>query len=318
MTALPLPRVSVGLPVYNGEKYLGQAIECVLRQTYRDLELVICDNASTDRTQEICQSYAATDPRVRYTRNATNIGLAPNHNRVAELARGEFFLWAAHDDYLAPNYLEHCLTVLDESPNVVLCYALSQDVDENGRHLSVDNPHRERAVSVERLATAAPEPNARFRDLIRLDHHCEAMLGLMRASVLKGTGLHGNYADADRVLLAELGLRGQFHLLKDRLIYHREHSGRSVHIHGNRYDRTVWMDPSNAGKLLLPYFHELLCFRGAVNHAPISSGQAARCYAHLFVWVGRYRRQLLGDLQYALRQRAKRILRGFGLLRAQI
>jgi hypothetical protein len=218
---------------------------------------------------------------------------------------------------MGDQYIEQCVAALDHSPDAVLCYALSQDVDENGNLLSVDNPHRERSIATDKLATASPELHLRFRDLIRLDHHCEPMLGLMRIAILKATRMHGNYADADRVLLAELGLRGRFYLLPDRLIYHREHPGRSVHMHGNRYDRTVWMDPSNAAKLVLPYFQELRCFRTAVNQARLSFAQRAKCYVHLLIWSFRYRRQLWGDLMYAARQTAKRILRGFGRLRTQ-
>ena len=86
-------RVSIGLPVYNGEKYLEQALISILSQTYTDFELIISDNASTDRTQAICREYAAKDPRIRYYCNEENLGAAPNHNRVFELASGEYFKW---------------------------------------------------------------------------------------------------------------------------------------------------------------------------------------------------------------------------------
>src|SRR5688572_10868700 len=98
------PRVSIGLPVYNGENYLAEAIDSILAQTFEDFELIISDNASTDRTQEICEAYAAKDGRIRYYRSEVNKGSAWNFNRVFELARGEYFKWAAHDDYIAPEY----------------------------------------------------------------------------------------------------------------------------------------------------------------------------------------------------------------------
>ena len=96
------PRVSVGIPVFNGERFLAETIESILAQTFKDFEIVISDNASTDRTEEICRSYAARDPRIRYNRNDTNRGAAWNHNRVFELARGEYFKWQSHDDFCAP------------------------------------------------------------------------------------------------------------------------------------------------------------------------------------------------------------------------
>src|SRR4051794_27811047 len=79
------PRVSIGLPVYNGEKYLAAAIESALRQTFGDLELIISDNGSTDGTREICERFAAEDPRVRYHQEVQNRGAVWNFNRVVQL-----------------------------------------------------------------------------------------------------------------------------------------------------------------------------------------------------------------------------------------
>ena len=81
------PRLSIGLPVYNGERYLAEAFDCFLAQTFQDFEIIVCDNASTDRTAEICRSFAQRDPRIRYYRNEKNLGAIPNFNRVFELSR---------------------------------------------------------------------------------------------------------------------------------------------------------------------------------------------------------------------------------------
>ena len=95
------PRLSIGLPVYNGEKYITDSIEALLGQSYTDFELIISDNASTDSTGDICRRYEKEDSRVRYFRQPQNIGLAPNHNFVVHEARGELFKWAANDDLYA-------------------------------------------------------------------------------------------------------------------------------------------------------------------------------------------------------------------------
>src|SRR3954470_23138397 len=107
------PRVTIGLPVYNGARYLAEAIESVLAQTFTDFELVISDNASTDATAAIALQYAARDPRVRYSRNRENIGSARNFGRAFELATGEFFKWMASDDLISPEFLENCVAALD-------------------------------------------------------------------------------------------------------------------------------------------------------------------------------------------------------------
>ena len=96
------PTVSIGMPVYNGVPFLNEALDSILAQTYRDFELVISDNASTDETESICRAYAASDPRIRYYRQQENLGAMPNFNRVCELSRGQYFKWAACDDVCSP------------------------------------------------------------------------------------------------------------------------------------------------------------------------------------------------------------------------
>jgi glycosyltransferase involved in cell wall biosynthesis len=122
------PRVSIGLPVYNGENYLAETLDSILAQTFTDFEVIISDNASTDRTETICRQYAAQDRRIRYLRNTSNLGAAKNYNRVFELSQGEYFKWNGHDDPLAPVFLERCVAVLDRHPGVVLCFARNRSM----------------------------------------------------------------------------------------------------------------------------------------------------------------------------------------------
>ena len=101
-----IPRVSIGLPVCNGEEYPSARIGSLLQQDFEDFEIVVSDNASTDGTAEICMKYAEKDKRLRYYRNDSNIGAGPNYRRVFELSRGEFFKWCAHDDIRKPDLFE--------------------------------------------------------------------------------------------------------------------------------------------------------------------------------------------------------------------
>ncbi len=107
------PKVSVGMPVYNGAETLPAALDSLLAQTYTDFEVLINDNASTDATEAICRAYAARDSRIRYERNSANLGAAGNFNRVFERARGAYFKWFACDDLLAPDYLAECVAALE-------------------------------------------------------------------------------------------------------------------------------------------------------------------------------------------------------------
>lgn len=100
------PKVSIGLPVYNGEKYLREALDSLLSQTFRDFELIISDNASTDATREIVLDYQQRDSRIRYIRQNTNIGAGKNFLFVLAMAKAELFMWASHDDIWAENWLE--------------------------------------------------------------------------------------------------------------------------------------------------------------------------------------------------------------------
>lgn len=112
------PRVSVGMPVYNGARYLPGAVEAFLAQTFEDFELIISDNASTDRTAEIAAGFAARDPRIRYFRQSKNIGGAANFAFVLSEARGDYFQWAAHDDLWRPFWLERAVDALDADPEI--------------------------------------------------------------------------------------------------------------------------------------------------------------------------------------------------------
>src|SRR5436190_3693526 len=127
-----IPRVSIGLAVYNGEKYLSQTLDSIVDQTFGDFELVISDNASSDGTEDICRQYAARDARIRYSQSPVNIGLTNNFNRAFRLSSGQYFRWAAADDVFAPTSLERCVDILDKHSEVVLCYPKTILIDDNG------------------------------------------------------------------------------------------------------------------------------------------------------------------------------------------
>src|SRR5262245_44937991 len=138
MTRRP-PRISIGLPVYNGEKFLKESVNSLLAQTFDDFELILSDNASTDETPAICRSYSDADKRVRYFRNDENIGVYRNFNRVFQLGSGEYFKWAAADDICHRELLAKCLKVLESDASVVATYPKVQFVDEEGRRLDLSD-----------------------------------------------------------------------------------------------------------------------------------------------------------------------------------
>ena len=129
------PKLSIGLPVYNGERYLAETIDSLLAQSFTDYELIISDNASTDSTPAICRKYGEQDSRITYCRSETNRGAAWNFNNTVHQARGEYFKWAAHDDLYHPDFIKKCVHVLDTKYSVALCFSYTNFIDENGEDL---------------------------------------------------------------------------------------------------------------------------------------------------------------------------------------
>src|SRR5918993_3050002 len=236
-----LPRLSVGLPVYNGETYLPEALDALLGQSYPDFELIISDNASTDGTEEICRRYLALDGRIRYFRQPVNLGAAANHNFVVKQARGEYFKWASHDDLYGRALLLRCVEALDAHPEVVLSHAWQAFIDAEGNII-----HR---VDY-RLATDSPHAPDRFRDMLFLQGG-DDFYGVMRADVLRRTPLHGTYHHAEHTLVAELALHGPFYQVPKVLYYRRDHPGRASRVEDKR-KRAAKFDPKRADRLRNP------------------------------------------------------------------
>ena len=293
------PRVSIGMPVRNGENFIKEAIDSILAQTFKDFELIISDNASTDKTQEICKAYAAKDKRIRYYRNKKNLGAAYNFNRVFELSRGGYFKWAAHDDVLKPKFIEKCVKVLDSKLPVILCYPKTTIIDEKGKQ-------KKRLES--NLNLHSPRPHQRFKQCLkrfRFNLMCNPIFGLMRASNLKQTSLIRNYYASDMILFGELVLIGKFHELPDHLFFRRFHPQRSCIANPSVSERTIWFDPSKKGKLQLPTWRWFKEYLSAIRHVPLSWYERICCYFYMGNWVLWNRKDIIKDISKAIKQVTK-------------
>jgi glycosyltransferase involved in cell wall biosynthesis len=228
------PKVTVGLPVFNGENYVRQAIESILNQTYTDFELIVSDNASVDRTPEICLEYAARDPRIRYIRRPENIGGGPNQNCLVAEARGEYFIWLMHDDVYGARLLELCVGVLDSRPDVVVAYPKMIDIDSEGRELGPRN---------EDTHLMQETPNARVGKCMKHIFIVNATLGAIRTEVLRRTMMIEPWRGSDNALLIELAVLGKIFEVSERLYYRRLHPGASLVANSDPLSIARWFNP---------------------------------------------------------------------------
>jgi glycosyltransferase involved in cell wall biosynthesis len=278
------------MPVFNGETYIKEALDSILKQSYTDFELVISDNASTDYTQQICRAYAKMDSRIRYYRNERNLGAPRNFNRVFELSRGKYFKWAACDDVLAPEYLKKCVSVLEKEPTIILCHCKTGRIDELG--VLVGNyDHKMRIDST--------VPHERFGDLIRLWHNpCWPVFGVTYSSIMKMTPLHGDYLGADGNLLAELSLYGRIYEVPEYLFFRREHpqayTQRYVHTkrHVNYREQLAWW--GSESWINLTVLKNCLEFFRSVRRVPLKWSERMLCYEQIFNWFLREGWRMVG------------------------
>jgi glycosyltransferase involved in cell wall biosynthesis len=285
------PRVSIGLAVYNGERFLPKTLDSLLSQTFRDCEIIISDNCSEDATEQICRSYAASDSRIQYHRNNTNIGAPKNFNLVTTFSRGEYFKWSGADDLCAPTMIERCVEILDQRPDVVLCYPKTRFIDEN------DVPAQDYE---DRLDLQLAAPSWRLACLLSNIRMCNPVFGLIRSSVLKRTHLFGTYSNSDIVFLAELALHGPFVELPETLFFRRSFE-LSASKYQSPYERMVMFEPNSVGELSFPNWRLFIGFLSAIHRAPVGWFESLRCYARMQIWLKRWRAGLSEDLVVAFR-----------------
>jgi glycosyltransferase involved in cell wall biosynthesis len=212
------PRVSIGVPVFDGERHLRQALDSIRAQTFQEFEAIIFDNASTDGTEEICRSYVHRDPRFRYRRNAANLGAARNYNLLFQEVSTEYFKWMPYDDVMAPTFVARCVEALDRDPSAVLATSRVGLIDDDGSPADFEQRLREyagrrglRHVPVERATSlGCPDPSMRFADVVLRKVWFHEVYGVIRSAALRRTSLLGPYTGSCQVMLAELALLGPF------------------------------------------------------------------------------------------------------------
>jgi glycosyltransferase involved in cell wall biosynthesis len=282
------PAVSIGLSLYNGDRFLEGVLDSFLNQTFRNFELIISDDCSTDRSELICRRYAAQDARIRYYRNQRNMGAGWNADRVYELATGKYFKQATQDAMIQPDYLRLCVDALEEDHSLVLAHGMTRVIDEGGRF--VEN-------CVDRLRTSSPDPLLRARDLLLKGHGSCPLSGVIRLDVLHQLRPKGSHAHSDRVLLLQLGLRGRFYEVPEHLFIITGHADKAA-----AWTALAPEESAKARKLAFPEWNAAKEFTLSVARSPLSRGQRFRGYGVIARWALKYRRRFATDIMVAAGQ----------------
>ena len=228
------PLVSIGIPVYNEERYIDLTIDSLLAQDYPNLEVIISDNASTDRTSEICQARSKSDPRIRYFRSEQNEGAVNNFNTAFRWSTGKYFMWAGAHDLWAPTFISKAVTLLEAEPAVILVYPHTMLIDSEGV---------ESTTVPDEIDTRHLSPLQRYLKFIWRVCWCNMIHGVIRSDVIRQTQMFRHVWGSDILLLTELSLAGEFAQLPETLFYRRENrpdeEQTTIDDRKNRYLKTL-------------------------------------------------------------------------------
>jgi glycosyltransferase involved in cell wall biosynthesis len=268
------PVLTIGVPVFNGERYLAQALAGISAQTFPDFQVLIADNASTDGTEEIARAAAAADPRIRYLRRQQNVGLVGNWNGLFNDTEGEYFAWHSADDLAAPEFYATCMQLLREYPEAAAGCTEIELIGSDGNSLGTDP---------ERIRSDHPDRAVRFAELASFRHYCQFYYGVFRRSMLARTRLMLPFFwSSDRLLLAELALQGTLARDPRQLYYVRQHDERVTE--GGRKNFYARLASPQRGTTLR-YAREL---RHAVDLAGLEPAERHRVLRALRGWQVRH------------------------------
>jgi len=294
-----MPKLSIGIPVFNGQEFLSELLDSLLAQTFRDFEILICDNASTDSTPQICGEYERRDSRVHYIRNERNLGAIANFNRVFELSTAPLFKWAAHDDLHHEGYLDACVGLLQEYPDTVLAHTGTAFIDEKSEALAFEqetgsfiDPQTGRRYWAD-IPSIGDSPVAidRFWQVLTRARWGTHMFGVVRREVLRQTSLLPDFAGSDRALLAELALLGRFRCAHERLFLKRFHANVSYAL--NQKELKGFLSPD--GRRYSRRLRQIKAFFGAPRGKPIGVVNKSVCFMLVAAHSAKVTVQLVGQ-----------------------
>ena len=278
-----MPRITIGMPVYQADHYLEAAVRSHLAQTYGDFEIIISDNGSTDQTETVARDLAASDARVRYVRHDSNRGAIWNLNFVASQAAGEFFKWSAHDDLIAPDFLAQCVAHMEADAACVLCFSRVTRIDANGETIADSLLTESERDGEGKTLGRSSSVHRRLRDVLLGGSWGIRSNGLIRASAMRETSPLLPYFGSEKVLVAELLLRGTYHELPEKLFLQRIHAAQSSNL-ASAKELQEFCDPTRRPTPALHHLRFARAYARAIRRASMSWSQRAACHW----WLLRY------------------------------
>jgi glycosyltransferase involved in cell wall biosynthesis len=261
-------RLGIGLPVYNGERYLAQTIASLQAQTYGDFEVLILDNASTDSSPDIALETVRSDSRFRYERKPVTTGGPQNFNDVFARMDNELFAWCAADDLHHPDFYSASVRALDALPGAIGGFTAVEMIDNNNLWVRDDDPP---------MRFSDPDPGTRMTDLVGFGHACQSIFSVYRRTTLAAVEPMCVCWGSDRVMLAEIVLHGPIAIDPGRYFRNRDHDERVTHGKGRSRSYYGGAQPYKAIT-----FHYASHLRRAIRNAPLSAADresARRAYA---------------------------------------
>lgn len=251
------PKISVGIPIYHGEIYLEETLLCLLKQTYRDFEIIIADNNPGGKPEQIALEYSDKYDFIHYIRHEKNIGALNNWNSIIPEAKGDYFVYAGGHDLLSDDFLEKTVNVLDRNPEVVLAYAPTTLIDIDG--LPYDK-------KIGLLDTCGSGVIQRCNQVLWGNQ--EPLYGLIRLEAIRRTRLQKEIVGSGAVWLLELAIQGEFRACYETTRFrrtNRELQDRETQL--TRYHKSLF---HRKRVRILPHWRIpghcfLSCFRGQLG-----------------------------------------------------
>jgi len=220
--------ITIGIPVYNGEKFLSDKISSILDRDFNDFELIISDNGSIDSSKEICKKFAIKDKRIKFFSHDKNMGPNWNFNFILEKAKGEFFMWTSVDDKILPGFLEKNISILKNKPNVICSISQVKPYGEKTEYL--ENKNRKNffeKVKKKVIKSFTPMKNystsgsyeKKIRIYLQLRGHQQVFYGIFRTEQLRKFFVSSFVTGFDLATILNALKYGDFFVLDEVLNY---------------------------------------------------------------------------------------------------